>query len=97
MTYSDLQWFFLDFHLRPRSSTPFSWVSIYRGTPSEGHGGIYHMGMKEGEMNDNASIEAWIEDDMIVIVIQTECGGYYEKTIDVADLSWHFDFVPEGC
>lgn len=55
------------------------------------------MGMKEGEMNDNASIEAWIEDDMIVIVIQTECGGYYEKTIDVADLSWHFDFVPEGC
>lgn len=56
--------------------------------------------MKEGIVNENANVSAWLDDDIgqIIIVIETECGGYYERTIDVEDVQngYDFSFIPEG-
>jgi len=48
--------------------------------------------IKHDEVN---TIDAWIEDDIIVIVMNMSCGGYWEVTKDLH--SDFFDgFVPEG-
>ena len=67
--------------------------------PRKGKRKCEKMSEKEGNINENASVEAWICDssDNVVIVIQTDCGGYYELTIDVEQIKDRFDFVPEGC
>ena len=50
--------------------------------------------MSKGNI-DNVS--SWIEDDMLMIVITYEDGGYDEKTIYLEEVDSEFTYVPEGC
>ena len=56
--------------------------------------------MKEGIVNADANVNAWFDEDIgeIIIVIETECGGYYERTISAEEImnGYEFSFVPEG-
>lgn len=43
--------------------------------------------------------EIWFDEYIgeFVIVINMDCGGYYEKTMSRQELVNFMDFVPEGC
>lgn len=56
--------------------------------------------MEQGIVNAYANVNAWFDEDIgeIIIVIETECGGYYERTISAEEImnGYEFSFVPEG-
>jgi|SaaInlV_165m_DNA_3_1040750.scaffolds.fasta_scaffold151345_1 hypothetical protein len=54
------------------------------------------MTEEEGRINRDDEVEAWIEDDHMVIVVHSLCGGYYEETIQLSEILRRWGFVPLG-
>ena len=49
------------------------------------------------EKGEIVSVDSWVEDGDIMIIINYEDGGYDEKRIYGEEVEQEFDYIPEGC
>tara|TARA_R100001163_G_scaffold56556_1_gene44289 strand:- start:1239 stop:1397 length:159 start_codon:yes stop_codon:yes gene_type:complete len=48
------------------------------------------------DLNSIESTECWFEDDMLIVVINFEDGGYYEQTFEWHSIDNYWSYVGAG-